>query len=161
MPASLLVAVNSGDLGQELLLQTELCRAPLPPRGRAGDTPGVAQGALDAWGTFPMAPSPAGPVGFGNVPVVQEGISGVVPSPVPGSARGWWLSKCPTCAHSAQCWHAQELGTWGEGECRKNPNCGKKPQPPQKSKQTLSCLSSREKTSTFWENLPLCVRGKT
>lgn len=135
---TLLVAVNSRDLGKAGLVGAAAAGRTLPgtppSSGWAGDTPGVAQ---DAWGTFPTAPCPGGPVGFGSVPMVQEGL---------------------VALQVSHLW-SQELGTW-DGECRKNPNCGKNPNSPPKSKQTLNCLSSREKTSTFWENLPLYVRGK-
>lgn len=68
-------------VGQELLLQPGLCQAPLPPRGWAGGMPGVAQGVLDARGTFPMAPPPGGPVGFGSIPWYRRGFQMWCPAP--------------------------------------------------------------------------------
>lgn len=135
----LLVAVNSRNLGKAELLRSCCCvqeslQTTLHPWAGQGTRQGWHRGLLGAWGSLPMAPSLGGPEGFGSIPVAQEGMSGVVPrpSPVPCGARAvpmsWWLSKCPTCGHGAQCWHAHELGTWDE-ECRKNPNCGKNPQP--------------------------------
>lgn len=115
-----------------------LCKPPPPPWAGQGTRQGWHRGLLSAWGSLPMAPSLGGPEGFGSIPVAQEGMSGVGPrpSPVPCGARavpmGWWLYKCPTCGHSAQCWHAHELGTWDEEECRKNPNCREKIPNPQK-----------------------------
>lgn len=125
---TLLVAVNSRSLGKAVLVRS-CCCSPSPGLGR-----GHAGWHRRSW--MPGSPclwlQPRCSMEFGSVPVVQEGMPGVPrASPVPGSAsavpRGWWLSKSPTCGHGDQCWQAQELGTWDEGECRKNPNWEKTP----------------------------------
>lgn len=124
---TLLVAVNSRDLGKAGLVGAAAAGRTLPgtppSSGWAGDTPGVAQ---DAWGTFPTAPCPGGPVGFGSVPMVQEGL---------------------VALQVSHLW-SQELGTW-DGECRKNPNCGKNPQLPPKIQTSPELLEQQGENLNF------------
>lgn len=111
---TLLLAVNSRNLGEAELVRSccccrSLCQPPLPPWGWAGDTPRVAQGGPGCLGHLAYGSIPGWSRGVWNCSVVRGGMSGLLPSPSPvpcAVPRGWWLSKCHTCGHSAWCWHA-------------------------------------------------------
>lgn len=83
---TLLVAVNSRGLGKAMLVGAAAAGRTLPSTPPClGLGRGHSRGGTG--GTFPMAPCPVVPWGL-EVPVVQEGMSAVVPNPVPGCAQG-------------------------------------------------------------------------
>lgn len=117
---TLLVAVNSRSLGKAVLVRSCCCCSP--------SLPGAGQGT---WVTLPMAPSRVVPWGLEEFPWYRRGCQ-VCPEPAPCQAMS---VLCPGalqeshCGHGDQRWQVQELGTWDEGECRKNPSWEKTPTP--------------------------------
>lgn len=135
-----------------------LCHPPFPPRGWAGDTPGVAQGGPGCLGhlLYGSIPGRCRRVwkrsrGTGD-PALCQAVPALCPGPMAPQVSHLW-SWCPELA----CTGAGDLG---RGRMQEKSKLWKKPPTPKKSKQTHNCLSSREKTSTFLKNLPLYLTGK-
>lgn len=139
----LLVAVNSRSLGKAAGVSA-----------KHPSLPGAGQGTRQGWDGGSWMPGSlclwlhprAGLWGLGALPWYGRGCQ-----TQPCARQGRWLSKCPTCGHGAQSWHALELGTWDAGECRKNPNSGKKPQPPQKIQTNPESLEQQGENLNFVE----------